>query len=229
MIAKLEYGGKTITLKPYLTSQERDILIYSSVTEKLNIDDIIEMLSPNIEYSGTLTKAEKISILYKLREISIGDEIDVKYACGGCKRTIETSISVSDIIENREIRDYKGFKLKEVFSNDINKYVQNINADELDIDVYDDLADYIEQNKVKFSFEVPSMCPLCNHINNVNIEDTKFIIDNLSEDVIATFYKSCADMIFHGNYSKESIDNMYPFERNIFIGLLNKQLEEKNK
>ena len=48
----------------------------------------------------------------------------------------------------------------------------------------------------------------------------------MSEDSLMTLYKSYNHLVFFGHYSKQDIDDMLPFERVIFIGLLNKTKED---
>ena len=57
-----------------------------------------------------------------------------------------------------------------------------------------------------------------------------YIIEIMSDDTLMSLYKSYNFLIYFGHHTKEGVDSMYPFERSIFIGLLNKtkeDLEEK--
>jgi hypothetical protein len=51
----------------------------------------------------------------------------------------------------------------------------------------------------------------------------------VSENTLFELYQFYNNLKFFGNYSLLEIDSMYPFERPIFMGLLNKTIDEKNK
>ena len=53
-----------------------------------------------------------------------------------------------------------------------------------------------------------------------------FVISSLSEDSLISLYKTISNLIFHGQYTKTDIDNMIPFERSIFVSLLETNLKE---
>jgi len=49
------------------------------------------------------------------------------------------------------------------------------------------------------------------------------------ESNLSTLYQYYNNMKFYGHYSIFEIDEMLPFERDIYFGLLNKTIEEQNK
>lgn len=46
---------------------------------------------------------------------------------------------------------------------------------------------------------------------------------------LGTLYQYYSNMKYFGHYSIQEIDDMFPFERDIYFGLLRKTIEEQNK
>lgn len=229
-MTKLKYGGRVVKLYPYNTSMEKELILYNALNDDKDIDDVIEILQYLIHLEDSehiLSENEKFLILYKLRSISVGDIVSIKQQCVNCKEVIEKEISVDDLVQGGNFPESE-YDIKEAFSEDVNDYV-SFDMEELEIDEYEELEEFILKYKVKFNFIQENKCHKCQHINNVNIKDKDFLIDNLSEDSISNYFKLISDMVFHGKFTKTDIDNMMPFERNIYLGLLNQQLEELNK
>ena len=51
----------------------------------------------------------------------------------------------------------------------------------------------------------------------------------LSHDTLANYYRTNFGMMQHHNYSLTELENMMPWEREIYLGLLMKYLEEEKK
>lgn len=230
---KLEYdfsiGDKTFTITPYCTKQEKELLLLSSF-EQYDLDKALKILGFQTNYE--LTDDEKKVILYKYREISIGDEIDIRFVCDDCKFVNETKVEAKNFVipGKRNDSDVKKFA-KPFDEENMHEYV-NLTKDDienLDIDEYEALKQKIIENQVQISFVKEVNCLKCNKPKRFNLGATKYVIDVLSEDTLMTLYKAYNFLIFFGHYTKTDIDNMYPFERSIFIGLLTKTKEDLNK
>ena len=52
---------------------------------------------------------------------------------------------------------------------------------------------------------------------------------NLSHESLANFYKTNFALMQYHNYSLTEIENMIPFERDIYVALLTKFLEEEKQ
>ena len=101
----------------------------------------------------------------------------------------------------------------------------NIDIDELDIDEYDVLFDECNSSITKFNFNQKRTCERCKKEHTFDISDKKDVIDYMSEENLMNIYQLTSDLIYYSHYTKADIDNMYPFERTIFVGLLNKTKE----
>lgn len=225
----LKYSGKTIYVEPYNTVQEKELLLFNEVAGKPDIDGVMDILKNNI--SGdieNLTHNEKIAVLYKLRSLSIGEEINIKFPCKECKAPNECGLNISEIvvpgIDTYEIKD----QFKEVTEDNLQEFV-DVDVDELDLQEFDDLMLKVKQNVTSFSLLKESTCMVCNHVHHFDISGDEYVVNSLSEDTIMSLYQTTADLVFFGKYTKLDVDSMLPFERTLFVGLLNKTREEMNK
>lgn len=221
-----EIGGKTFSISPYTTAQEKEILLASSF-EVNDVEKIFDILNfkPEVE----LTDDEKKAILYKFREVSLGDEIDIKFVCDACGQGNDGILEASNFVKPGKRNDPDIKKIVQTFTEDkMHEYV-DIDVDDLDIDEYEKLKQRIIDNQIEIDFIKECKCLKCGTHKKFDMSDTKYIIDVMSEDTLMTLYKSYNFLIFFGKYTKLDIDSMYPFERSIFIGLLNKTKEDLNK
>lgn len=222
----MKYGGKEITLSPYDSKTEKELLLISSLKEQLEISDLYNILKHHIS-DCALSEDEMYALIYKLRSISVGDSIPIKCKCNKCSKVIDTDIDIDNVIIDGDLSNNNfDCNIKEAFTENVEEYV-DFDMSELEINDYEELETFILQNKVKFDFIKKFQCQYCKHINNMNLKDIDFLKENISEDTILTYYKNISDLVFFGHYSKLDIDSMLPFERNIYIGLLNKQLENQ--
>lgn len=225
----LKYSGKTIYVKPYDTVQEKELLLFNEVSDKPDIDGVMDILKDNI--SGdvqNLSHKEKIAVLYKLRSLSIGEEINIKYSCKECKAPNESGINISEIIVPGEGTYKINDQFKEVTEDNLHEFV-DVDVDELELDEFDDLLKKVRENATTFSLVKENACMVCNHTHYFDVSGDDYVINSLSEDTIMSFYQTTADLVFFGHYTKLDVDSMIPFERTLFVGILNKTREEMNK
>lgn len=225
---KYEYSGKHFFLCPFNTSQEKELLLLGTIGES-NIDNALSICNVDDNIISSLSENEKIAMLYKFREISVGDEINLQFKCKHCGSGNENSLSILNIIESSNITNPK---IKDAFkvltNNNFNEFV-NIDIDDLDVDEYDQIYEEVKNTITKFNYIKPIICQKCGETNYTRIDTPSFVVDNLSDDSLISLYQTYNDLIFFGHYTKQDIDSLYPFERTILISLLNKTREDMNK
>ena len=222
-----QLNSKKILIKPYTTETEKDLLIMSSF-EIYDMDEILRVLGLEENLIKELTENEKKVLLYKYREISIGDEITMKFKCSHCKQPNEGIIDCKIFIENEEI-NHKYKQLDEIPSDENLHLFVNTTKEELenlDLDEYENLLKDVENSQIKYNFAKSCKCIKCKKDNIFDISNIKYILESLSEDTIMSIYRTYNDMCMFGNYNKKDIDSLYPFERTILIGLINKTRED---
>jgi hypothetical protein len=226
----LKYNGKVISLLPYNTLTERDILLYTS--GEYDFESLMEIVKDNITFNSPhtydeLSYTEKLNILLELRNGSVGEVFSFIKKCDKCNNNYEADVSFNNVITEGKLEKFEDIELYEAFSDNYQKYV-DFNIDDLDIDVYDKLIDYIDKNKTKFNFITESKCIHCGHTNHIKLTE-KHLVENLSEDTLANFYQSIASMVYYGHYTKLDIDSMLPFERSIYLSIVNEEIKKANQ
>ena len=196
------------------------------------MDEILRVLGVKKKMRESLSENEKKVLLYKFREISVGDEINIKFKCSDCKSPNETYVSCTNFVEVPENFDSR-IKIidKEVTDENIYDFLDYTKEeiDNLDIDTYEELIQKVKENQVKYDFVKTCPCIKCKSTNTFYIGDIKYILESLSEDTLMSMYRTYNDMCMFGNYNKKDIDSLYPFERTIMIGLINKTREDMKK
>lgn len=230
MYIPFKLGDKEFLLKPYTTSQEKEILLLSSFSVD-DFDRIFEIL--DYKYDGDLSELsddEKKVLLYKFRDISVGDEVDIKFVCEHCKASNENKLEATNfVVSNIKNDDFILKKNIPVTDENLHEFVPNVNVDELDLQEFEDLKQNVKDNQISFNFIKTTKCLKCRAPKTFDMSDKKYIIEILSEDTLMTLYKTYNYMIYFGHYTKTDIDNMMPFERTILTGLLSKTKEDLTK
>lgn len=228
----ISIGAKKLLIAPYTTATEKELLLLSSF-EVTDFDRVLELMDitfiePNDISCEDLTQNEKKVLLYKLREISLGDEVNVFYNCEHCKSPNETVLDASNFVEDCKRNDPDIKKLAySVTDENLNDFLINeIDIDELDIDEFDQLKERVKQNQYTFNFRKSVNCFNCKGPREFDLDDPEYIIKIMSDDELMGLYKSYNFMVFFGKYTKEDVDKMLPFERTILIGLLMKTKED---
>lgn len=220
-----QIGEKTFLIEPYTTKIEKDILILLDF-KVFDIDRYFEILNFETEYD--LSEIEKKLILYKHREVSLGDEVNITFKCSKCKIQNETVLELSNFISPGERNDSDIRKLLQPVSDEnLNDFLNEpIDVDDLDIEEYEKLLQRIKDNQLSVSFIRECKCINCSEIKYFDVGSINYILESMSDDTLMTLYKSYNHLVFFGKYSKTDIDSMYGFERTIFIGLLDKLRED---
>jgi len=229
----LKYANKNIIIEPITTLIEKDLLILT-LTSNCTLDDALLTCGYDFNTVESLTRREKIAILFKIRSVSLGDEIEIKYTCKHCRKSSDTSINIDNIMVINE--DYEPDEnINDIFidlnRSNLNLFV-NTDIDDLDFDEFEVLYEKVKNHIVTFNFEKTYDCKYCGEKNSMNFEfmDDKSIIDYMSNKSAQEIYKDYNTFIFYTKYSKLDVDSMIPFEREILTGLLKNTIEEqKNK
>mgnify|MGYP003973076667 CR=1 FL=1 len=221
------YGNRSFDITPYTTAQEKDFLLLGSL-EDTDLDSGLKILNIANDIIDSLHKAEKIALLFKHRSVSVGDELNIKYTCSECKQVNESQISIGEMIipgiPDEDVID----QYKPLTDDNLQDFVK-FSIDEMDLDEYDLLRQRISNAITKFDFLRDTACIQCKTVKYFDISKDDNILDSMSDDSLMSIYQLYNDLTFHGKYSKLDIDSMYPFERTIFVGLLNKTREELNQ
>jgi len=241
------YGFKEIEVSQYTTKQEKAILVMlMQDVEHVNfdiLDEALLIIGYDKETIANFTRYEKRIILLKCRELSLGDDISFNFTCNKCHAVNNTLAKVDDFFTNKinvdhKPKKYPNFSIVEQYNDltdksiDIEDYLRIHDGSKVSTDIIDnmdaiefeDIYDEIETKTIKFKSNIIGYCQCGNHVP-INLSDN-FIVENMSEDTIQSIYKTYSDLIYFGKYSKQDIDTLIPFERTIFVGMLNNTRKE---
>lgn len=223
---KYEYSGKSFDIVPYNTAIEREILLLSLLGVENPVDSALQVLGVDDHIIKTLNEQEKKAMLFKYRVASIGDEVPIKYQCKHCGSANEIGLDIDGITKPGKETTGITDKLKPVTEENLHEFV-DVDVDDLDLDECEALINKVKESVTTFEFIRTSNCLKCKEPNYINVEDN--VIEYMSEDTIMSLYQAYNDLTYFGKYTKQDIDSLYPFERTILIGLLNKTREEMTK
>jgi len=186
----VEINNKKIYFRPWNTLDEKNYLlnISSRDDENVPIDDLWNILiipcikDKNIE----LNEIEKKYLMIKMREISIGDDIEIRYICNhdNCKTVNEINININDVLE------YK------------NNNFQTIKYDEIEITFNEPKTQNLK-NRLK-EYEINTFN--YNFINFlIHIESYKYndiLYEHFSFEELKQFFESVPSKIYNKLYKE---------------------------
>jgi len=222
-----EYGTRKFLLAPYNTEQEKNLLLLDTIDTS---DLGVALMTAGVESSivDILTRDEKFAMLYKLRELSNGTDINTEITCADCNKKTSGVVSIEHVITKK----YPTNPLivdahKQLTTENMDDFLRG-DIDEMEFDEYDQVTKEVADSVTSFNFSAPLMCEHCNVLNYVVLNDEKFCISVMSETTLSDIYQAYNDMVFFGHYTKHDIDSLFPFERVILISMLNKTKEDLN-
>ena len=93
---KVDYGysGKKFKLSPYNTQQEKDMLLLAMHDAETDLDEVLEICNIKKDIYEDLSEHEKVAMLYKLREISVGASLSLVFKCKSCGSQNENTVDI---------------------------------------------------------------------------------------------------------------------------------------
>ncbi len=206
-------------LRPYTSKQEMEFLLLDD--EDVNYTKILSVLS-DIE---PLNEYEAIAFLFKLREISVSDLIELTKPCDHCKFMDLYNIEIKEFFN----LTYKSTEVENlplgIFSKN-EDVISNKKANKLILKDYILLEKEItKQTSEVFKLSVERKCKKCNEINTIWINPKQI----LSKSSHSRIFKEYTDISYYTHNSKLDIDTMYPFHREVVINLINEKLKSQPK
>ena len=208
-------------LKRYNSLQEKNAVLYCMDDEP---DPIRTAQFLGANPSNIL---EAVAFIFKLREISVSDLVEITYKCDKCEMMNAQSISIPNMffkdddlhadVPIKLFTSVDDITLNEKFPNDL-----NINT--MTIDEFNLVEDKILENNLKiFDPRVSLTCRKCGDIFKTQV----IFSDILSKYSITNIYEQYLDISYFTNMTKNDTDNMFPFEREIFLGLIQTKEDDK--
>ena len=210
-----EYKDKFKKLKSYTTEQEKNTLLKNLEGNATSMEMI-----KSLGYDS-LNENEAHAMIFKLREISVSDIVDMTLTCENCDYQDIHIISIPNMF----------FQDDDFYDIDIGLFVDasdlsDENIENINIQEFDSLTDRIEENNRNiFNPEVEITCKKCGHKSTIAVTPGSII----SKFDIKNIYEQYIDITTFTNMTKADVDSMFPFEREIFMGLIQQKEDDKEK
>jgi hypothetical protein len=207
-----EYLNNTST---YDTCKEKNACI-ELLDEKTDAIKICKKLGLNPKNS-----LEAMALIFKSREKSVSDIIETMTTCN-CGKINLNNIQIKDLFFRS---DDLYLDIPIVLIEDFNEIEELIPGfEDLDLDKSKELENkFIHNNKIIFNPVSKILCEGCNKEINIII-DYKNIISKFE---IKNIFEQYLDITQFTNMGKNDVDSMLPFEREIFIGLIQERENKK--
>ena len=217
-------GADPVLISPMQSKDEKLLLEYAIMTDDSN--QIFDAACRILGVPGYLPYDLKVAVLYKIREISFGGDLSLRFKCNQCFQLSESSIMMDNLLR---------FPLKEKF--DTNLKLSETNLEPLLSFNISNAYKFFEGVKTPTTVleasvyasalraKIPTMtksintnCIFCGHKKEVSIVNKKFILNSLSEQTLLTMIKMYNALASNG-FSKMDVDSMLPFEREVHAKL----------
>jgi len=212
---------KLKTIPRYKTREEREVLL---LEDNESLDTVLKILL-NIK---SLNDLETLAILIKAREISVSDLLSGMIECPNCKIVNDYNIDLSEVINldpdflmtTEENEKYPNFPIG--LFNNVDEIINNREQDNIILKDINEIIKIMKRNNQNIlNLLHTKICRSCKNEINIPI-NPKEILSRVS---LVGLYDEYSGLTFHGKFSKIDIDDMYPFERELFINLTKKKLE----
>jgi hypothetical protein len=200
---------------PYNSLQEKNATLLGLRDDKLSALDLCKIL--NISAKNEI---EAMALIFKARYVSVSEYIDYTHKCEKCSYNMTGSYKIDDLFF-KEVPD-ESVPIG-LFEN-VEDILTKEDLSQIDIIEYNKIELMIYNNNFKiFNPEYSIKCIKCENID----KRTFFPKDIVSAYDIQSIYNQYMDLSYFSSITKNDVDTMLPFEREVFVGLL--QTREKEK
>ena len=209
-------NNKKYLIRSMITREELDILEYLYTCDNPSQDELECILSDFLNYFNINNNIliENIIIFLKIREYSIGDDIEVKFKCDSCKNPQTAKIKINNIIKLATIHDSK---IHGIYNeNEIPKLEDLIKEDdlqELEWDEYNFMSKNIKDYLDLYNFTPKVICPYCGKEITLNISSLKTILSFVSDESFISLSKAIHTLTYFEHNGRNDILQMTPIQR----------------
>ena len=222
-------GKHSILVETYKTDLELSILeelmCSSSGKQEDNDSDyktlVEDFLTQLTDYNiALLTKMEKILLVWKIRALTIGDDVSVVFKCPHCGRTSQTVFSVSDLCYFGPKTYLNNFEENLISERKLEEISDSIKIEDLE-DL--DYCDYLELKRNPRDFfnvykdRTPLICSSCKKQVFGNYLTYKQCLTYLSEDSFLSLSQWLNVLVYYGHLTRSDVLKMSPVQRMLEI------------
>lgn len=234
-----------LDVHPITSGEEKLGLEIQAIQDFKNHSELVDDICKLYGVDTSLPTEIKLAALLKVKEVSNGADVQLKYKCTACQRLTEFPLMLENMLEFDAfnlLKDSKIDKLskfrkitlkdsvsikdlsdiKECKSQDVFKYLKS----DYTITKLSDINLVLLTLKARYpklKTDMSARCMFCSNEDKVKINE-KFVLDALSEHSISSMYKTYHTLMING-MSKGDVDSMFPFEREVHIGLIDEKVK----
>lgn len=222
---------KTYKIHGYKTKTELEVLEFLAFSSFENDDDyepaVDNILSECVgNYNPKLSKLEKVIMLWCVRMITLGDEIDITFKCKECHKQQNLTVSLSNLL-----------KLPTKFSEELNpKFINSASNedmteqldDDMDMEEYEEYLQNIIDYHIIYNNKFTFNCQYCDNENFTNLLTYKSALSFLSEDSYHSLTEWIHTLMYFSNCSRSDVLDMTPIQRMLEINYF-KEVKKKEK
>jgi hypothetical protein len=209
------------SISRYKTKDEKNVLLLDDEEYDLRVH--LKTLYPDgIE---PINDGEASAFIYKAREISVSDVIEMVLECSMCNTINDVTVDLTEIINTDiEVPDYPDFPIG-LFET-VEDIMSPEDSDNLVLWENNKILKIIRDNNEKIID--PTMLfecrkKTCKHINKISISP----LGILSKVTLTGLYNEIYTLMFHAGTTFEDVENLYPFERSLYIQIAQRSLDAK--
>jgi hypothetical protein len=217
MYRRVRIGDKFIYVRPYTTEIELNLLEVITFTDYKSDEDygciIDQVLDYCVkDYDDSISDIEKIITCLIVRDLSIGDEINIVYTCPFCGKKKSLRYLISDILMiSSKTSDYIEHKFMSV--DEFESYeLDSSGFDDMDIDEYESVNDDVSSFFTIYNNRVNVSCD-CNGASFVNIFTFKNVLRILTEESFNSLTSWIHALVDIGHHTRGDVLRMTPVQR----------------
>ena len=217
MFKSYDLKERVNSLTRFNTLQEKSALL---VDDDEPISKIVSELTTVKSYNENEAKL----FLYKLREISVEDNLEMLVTCPHCNIMNQEYIDINKFYNLDVKKYYKDVELPFGFFDSPEDVINNTKlTDSLSLKEYNDIEKLIHDQNNEIFNDVSSICRSCKK----EIIITFDIKSNFSKSTLKSIYTDYINISMYTNNGVKDIDSLYPFEREIYINLIEDKINTK--
>jgi len=210
---------KEYIVHSYLTEDElaiKEFLAFNEVDDDDLEPFVDELLQKFVEeYDPEMDKIKKIVLLWCIRILTLGDEIEVNFKCKKCGNVQDTTISLANLLRFPEI-DSDEVPTKFVDSSEPIEISDEF-YDEMDIDDFEFYAKNLYSYYIVYNTKIHFNCYYCNEDHFTNLMSFKKVLQFMSEDSYETLTEWLHVLVYFGHLTRNDVLKMTPVQRMLEI------------
>lgn len=222
-------GKHSILAETYKTELELSVLeeLMCAPSEKQDSNDndyktlVEDFLSRLTDYNiASLTKMEKILLVWKIRALTIGDDVTVVFKCPYCGKTSQSTFSVSDLCYFGTKTYLNNFEENLIPEGKLEEIVDSIKIEDLEDLDYDDYLELKRNPRDFFNVyreKTPLTCSGCRKQVFGNYLTYKQCLTYLSEDSFLSLSQWLNVLVYYGHLTRSDVLKMSPVQRMLEI------------